>query len=233
MSRRHPFTPLERAPLVDAADPTSPERSRDLPEPSRAPPADPFESRGDAWARRVSAGIQAGDHACLDEFFRAWRGRCLALIRTRTRRDEHFCLDVLQDSMIRVATSMRAMPDEPSMSRWFARVAWTAALDRIRAEQRRTRREQEASKSERNPADSAPEDVASLRLALESLGIDEHEPLLLRVVLGLTLRSLGRALDTSPDAVDGRVRRTLRRLRNSSGLRAVERLDDSSREKSP
>src|SRR5207237_963299 len=74
-------------------------------------------------------------------FYRAWFDWSFRLAQRLTRRDESFCLDVVQEAMLRVARSMKAMKSRTDLERWMSRVVHTAALDQLRRASRRGVRE--------------------------------------------------------------------------------------------
>jgi RNA polymerase sigma factor (sigma-70 family) len=169
----------------------------------------------------LTARIARGDSDALGSFYESWFDRSFALARGLTRRDESFCLDVVQDAMLRVARSMKRIETEPELERWMARVVHTAALDRLRAESRRVARERRRADADARAADSEldgiDERVRWLRAQLASLGPEERTILALRYVQGRTLDETGHAVGLTGDAVHGKLRRLMRRLRSASG----------------
>ena len=63
--------------------------------------------------------IAAGDEAAFAAFYAAWFSPTLALARGACRRDEAFCLDVVQDVMLAAAKKMPALPTEASIGAWL------------------------------------------------------------------------------------------------------------------
>ncbi|MBY0394949.1 MAG: hypothetical protein K2X91_00555, partial [Thermoleophilia bacterium] len=133
----------------------------------------------DAWARRVSRGIERGDRDALAEFYSAWFDRSLAHARRLTGRDESFCLDIVQDAMIKAAAAMRRVECRGQMSVWMRRVTASCALDRLREEASRTARQHAAARAEPAPPDARTERTLHW-LAAELAQIDADEALLLR-----------------------------------------------------
>ncbi|MFT3685056.1 MAG: sigma factor [Phycisphaerales bacterium] len=173
----------------------------------------------DAWARRVSLGIERGDRAALGEFYSAWFDRCLAHARRSTGRDESFCLDVVQDAMVKAAGSMRRVECERQLSVWVRRVVASCAVDRLREEASRTARQRGAARDERPEAPGYSDRLEWL--ASELAEIDAEEALLLRERLlnGGTMARAGRLLGMSGPAAHGRLRRLLDALRKSGKTR--------------
>ena len=181
------------------------------PEPRRAAPAARV-----ARAHDLTSRIARGDHDALEEFYRLWFDRCLALARSFTRRDETFCLDVVHDAMLRVVRSIRPMSTDTKLERWMTRVVCSAAIDRMRKDARRDRRERTHGHT-RTP-DAAPtpdlaDDIAWLRARIGELPADDRALLLQRFTRDRTLRAIAESTGTTEAGVHGRIRRLLERLR--------------------
>ena len=172
----------------------------------------------DARARRLTAGIARGDRACLGEFYGLWFDRSFLLARTLTKRDESFCLDVVQEAMLRVVRSVRPMASQRDVERWMLRVLHTVALDLLRRESRRLARERgHAAPGTQTPEADRPaqlaEQVAWVRARLSELPAAEGWLVWMRLAKGSTLDQAGVAAGLSGDAAHGRIRRALSRLR--------------------
>jgi RNA polymerase sigma factor (sigma-70 family) len=143
-----------------------------------------------------------------------------------TGRDEAFCLDVVQDAMLRVIRRMRPMATEGDLGRWLRAVVQSCAYDRLRGESRRRRREAEAA-AESSPQVAPDRDELRRRLhwleeQLRTCDDASVQMLLMRHRFGWTLRQIGAALGINPGAVDGRLRRLVGGLRRE----AQEDFDD-------
>ena len=184
--------------------------------PAEAPPASP--TRADARsARALTSAIARGDQLAFEHFYNEHFELALDTARDLTRRDESFCLDIVQDAMIRAARGMKRFDTHDQLRAWMRRVVYTAALDRLRAERRRLARER-ARTSKRTPAnepDPTDERIAWVRAQLADLPPDDRSLLLLRVARGGTIAQAARALGMSPGAAHGRIRRALQRLRDA------------------
>lgn len=174
----------------------------------------------DAAARRLSTGIARGETGALDEFYRAWFDWSYAMARRLTGRDESFCLDVVQEAMLRVARAIRGMESHADLERWMTRVVHTAALDQLRRESRRVARERARAGGEA-ASDAAAivelkERQAWVRQRLGELPAAEGWLVWLRIGRGRTLRDAGAAEGMGTQAAHGRVRRVVERLRESA-----------------
>lgn len=206
-------TVVDRARAVPARPPqTAPQRHAV----STAGP-DHAEADIDERAARLTRQLARGDRDALARFYSLWFDRCYALARALTGRDESFCLDVVQDAMLRIVRTIRPMPTEADLRRWLARVVHHAALDRLRQERRRRARDLHASRSadSRAGAESADLDtrIDAVRCALAQLSDDDRALLTLRFGGGHTLRSAAHTLGLTTAAAHGRIRRALARLR--------------------
>jgi RNA polymerase sigma-70 factor (ECF subfamily) len=167
----------------------------------------------------LTGPIARGDAGALASFYDLWFDRLYTMTRSITRRDESFCLDVVQDAMLRVVRKIRAMNTEADVERWMARVVHTTALDRLRSEARRLARERR--RASREPATTPhagtalqlTEQIAWLRARLAELPPQDRDLILMRVAEGRTLDQTGAAAGLTGDAAHGRIRRTLARLR--------------------
>jgi len=108
--------------------------------------------------------------------------------------------DVAQEAFVRAYRSFAGLRDREKFRGWLVRIVWRLALDRIRAQKRRERRELEAL---REPAPPSVEDVAAsrefqrrladaiellpekLRIVLTLAGIEEHNLAEVSQLLGI------------------------------------------------
>jgi len=168
----------------------------------------------------LTAAIAAGDTVAFAAFYEQWFDRCYNIAAALTRRDESFCLDVVQDAMLRAIRSMQPMRKE-GLERWMARVVHTTALDALRAERRRLSREQRRAAREDADAEPAdPPDLADriewLAARLEELDAEDRALLHARFAREHTLEQTARAARLTGPAAHGRIRRILARLRDSA-----------------
>ncbi len=177
----------------------------------------------------MTAKIAAGHPEALCRFYRGWFDTMFTEARRATGRDESFCLDVVQDAMMRVIRSMKPMKNELHLRRWLRAVVNSCAADRLRSESRRRAREQRwaASSKAIQTSGLAPADDPNVRqrwLREQLAALDERaaELLVMRHGFGWTLKQIGRAVGMTPGAVDGRLRRLLGTLRR----KASEESDD-------
>ncbi len=168
-------------------------------------------------AAATTRAIAAGDEAAFAAFYAVWFAPTLAMAKAASRRDESFCLDVVQDVMLAVCRRLPALRDERALRAWMAKATCRSVVDRGRAESRRRRREHEvAATSEVGEAIDVVLDAeqrAWLATALGELPLVEQKLLSARFEPGGSVTAAGAALGLSPDAAHGRLRRVLSRLR--------------------
>jgi RNA polymerase sigma factor (sigma-70 family) len=159
----------------------------------------------------ISAGVARGDGASLDRLYRAWFDRAFGLARRFTRRDEAFCLDIVQEAMLRTIRALKPQPTGAALDGWITLAVRSASVDALRREARRAAREsrREVIGSARSGACSAERaELIELMARLDELDPAEAE-LLRRRFGGVTLRGLAQATGTTTGAAHGQVRRAL------------------------
>ena len=171
----------------------------------------------------LTGRIAAGDEAAFTAFYGQWFPVTLALARAASRRDEAFCLDVVQDVMLTVARKMPRLRDEARVGAWMTRVVFHAVTDRVRSEQRRRRRELQAGQDHAAAGPQEPwHDLVDaerrewLAACLQELSADEQALLAARFRDATTVAAAGALLGLGPDAAHGRLRRLLARMRQKA-----------------
>src|SRR3954447_15947319 len=86
--------------------------------------------------------MAAGNEDAVETFYRRYFDWLYAQARRATRRDESFCLDVVQDAVLRIIRTVRCVRSDGQLRAWLRLVVQTTALDHLRSERRRTHREQ-------------------------------------------------------------------------------------------
>jgi RNA polymerase sigma factor (sigma-70 family) len=185
---------------------------------------------GGAPTYPLTAAIAEGDERAFGAFYEAWFDRTFALARSISRRDEAFCLDVVQDAMLRVVRAMKPLPDEAAVTHWMGRVVFTTALDHLRGEARRRKREERVGAEAAAAAardghgggggeDAGREREDRLRWLEEQLEeLSGADRLLMdeRFRRGRTLEAAGAAAGITGNAAHGRLRRIIERLRSAA-----------------
>lgn len=168
----------------------------------------------------LSRVIAAGDEAAFASFYAAWFAATLALARAASRRDEAFCLDVVQDVMFTVSRKMPSLRDERAVRAWMTKAVWNATTDRVRNENSRDRRERCVAAAHGDAADGEPwlalaagERQQWLSARLQELPASDRALLAARFGDGASVAAVGAAFGFTADGAHGRLRRVLTRLR--------------------
>jgi RNA polymerase sigma factor (sigma-70 family) len=103
-------------------------------------------------------------------------------------------------------------PSRGSAKAWLCQVARSTALDHLRSERRRRRREEAFAPDERQEQSFVSGLSPELEAGLRSLSAAEREVIALRVILDLDGDSAARLLGISPTACSTRLSRALKKL---------------------
>lgn len=177
------------------------------------------ESAEDARARSLSLGVARGDRDSVAAFYEAWFDWTLAAAARACGRDESFCLDVVQDVMIRVAGRMPPLATHAELERWMWRVTYNAGMDALRGERRRRGRERGRECGRECEPTLQPPDAERLEWIRGELArLNDEERMLLRARFGslMTLREIGASLGHTTGTVHGRLRSAIARIKRRS-----------------
>lgn len=172
-------------------------------------------NRGDA---DLAARIAAGDQRVLEELFRQFAG-AVKSVAFRVIRDETLAEDVVQDTFIGIWKAPEKYdPSRGSLRTFLLTIAHRRAVDLIRSEQARTKRET-------RPPDpdffDLEDEVLTRRLssdvqaALVDLTHEEKEAITLAYFGGLSYVQVARHLDTPEGTIKSRIRSGMRKLATS------------------
>jgi RNA polymerase sigma-70 factor (ECF subfamily) len=133
-------------------------------------------------------------------------------------RDPHAAEDLAAETFERaVRLWHRFDPSRGSERTWLCQIARTAALDHLRAEERRRRREARyASVADRHHELGEQTLSPWLRSALASLSAADREVIALRVILELDAAAAGRVLGITASACTTRLARALEKLERNA-----------------
>ncbi|MFT4839941.1 MAG: RNA polymerase sigma-70 factor (ECF subfamily) [Planctomycetota bacterium] len=170
----------------------------------------------------LTGRIASGDESAFAEFYEAWFASTLALSRAISRRDEAWCLDVVQDVMMTVANKMPSLLTNEALRAWMTRTVMNAVTDRSRREARRRRREELAAEVARG-AVAEPwielcdrERLSWLSASVADLTDTDRALLQARFGEAATVAQAAGSLGLTSDAAHGRLRRALEILRQKA-----------------
>ena len=168
---------------------------------------------------KLTAAMAAGDEVAVGTFYRRYFDWLYDQARRATRRDEAFCLDVVQEAVLRVIRTIKAVESESAFRSWLRLVVRACAYDMLRLETRLRRREQVAvavRAARGEPEEGClcdEEQIAWLRREIASFDSTLARLIELRFEKGWTLQRIAEAWGVSTGTIDGRLRRALRQLR--------------------
>lgn len=208
----------ERSSAAPGLDPGAAACAPEAVEHVASPPA----GRAGDGAFELTTAIARGDADAFSRFYSAWFDRSFVAVRRATGGDEAFCLDVVQDAMMKAIRAITPMPNEAVLGTWFMRVVMNAAKDRIKGEARRRARERRYASQRREGAafegrEFGPEAVERVAAEIEKLDATLGMLVGSRYAFGMTLARAGAAFGLTPASTDRRLARALRTLRDRMG----------------
>ena len=164
----------------------------------------------------LTTAMAAGDPSAIERFYRHYFDALHREARRVTRRDEAFCLDVVQEATMRVIRAVRPVDSAAQFAAWLNLVVRTTALDLLRREKRRQAREAVTVPPDAGglrDADRA-EQIHWLRRQIAALDPELVRIIELRFDDRWTLAKIAARFGLSVGTIDGRLRRALTQLRH-------------------
>ena len=162
--------------------------------------------------------MAAGEDAAFAEFHAAYFPRLLRYVLVLMRGDEHAARDVVQETLLRVVRNSRVFSEETSFWGWLSCLARSAAADHGRRASR-YRRLLEVFRLGRtaDATEPAAEELqAAVTRALTVLPPGDASLLRRKYHEGASVRELAASLGRSEEAVESRLSRARRALRDAT-----------------
>lgn len=157
---------------------------------------------------KLTRAIRSGDAAAFTSLYDAHFDRLLARAKRCTKRDEQFCLDVVQEVFVKVIKRLPMLGSEAALHAWLERATVTTAYDALRREIRRTRREADHIPTEQAASDMPTQEQLDW-LARELAAMDERTAQLV-----MARHRTGKTMDDlTSGSARGRVHRAMEALR--------------------
>ena len=161
------------------------------------------------------ARVADGDRAALERLFDHYAG-AVKSVAVRVLRDEGLAEDVVQDTFVQFwKAPERYQPDRGSLRTFLVTLAHRRAVDIVRSEVARTRREQQPP----DPDHFSVEDEVwsrslseTVRNALDELAEGEREAIALAYFRGLSYVEVARSLGEPEGTVKSRIRSGMKKL---------------------
>jgi RNA polymerase sigma factor (sigma-70 family) len=175
------------------------------------------EATGDCHWADLSRRIATGDSAAFEQFFEAYFQFTFDTARQATGRDTQTCLDIVQESMLKLMRCLKPLDGQNELNAFVRVVTRSVAYDWLRKETRRqravTRMETQTSTDGDQQSFADEEQLLWLEEQLQSLDPQLKQIIDWRYRWGWTLQTIASKLGLQPGAVDGRIQRALKKIR--------------------
>lgn len=163
------------------------------------------------------ASCRNGDKAAYGGLVTAHSGRVFAICLSMLG-DRHDAEDMAQQTLLRGFMEISSLRNAQRFGAWIAQIARHLCIDAIRRRKGEVVRPQ----GDAAGADGAPKDYQCLETALARLSPDYRTPLLLFYFDGRSTKSIAETLGISQAAVQTRLSRARRQLRDYLGSEGLE-----------
>ncbi len=175
----------------------------------------------------ITERIRQGDREAFAEYYQRFFEPMFAEAMRLANLDEATSLDIVQDSMLKVIRSIKRIDNENLLLGWSRAVVRNSVYDWLR---KRAREENlvRVFRDNVSETESVPDEQDELQqLAwIESQLLDQPPEIQklfsLRYRLGWTLKKIGIQLGLKTGAVDGKLNRTIEKMKNKARLEEIE-----------
>jgi RNA polymerase sigma-70 factor (ECF subfamily) len=187
------------------------------------PLACPVEEANSSVGRPCSDGIKAltvrmvkGNEDAFGDFFDSYSHRIYGYLFVLTRGNEALARELLQQTMIKVARSIRAFDDADAFWNWLARIARNCWIDESRKDRRYLAF---LERFWRRPAPQENELPASMNECLQALEPEEQSLLHKKYIEGLSVKELAVSWQTTEKAIESKLSRIRQRIKTNMATR--------------
>lgn len=172
----------------------------------------------------LSKRIAEGDTQALAKYYECFFDSMYSEAIRLTGRDENYCLDVVQDSMLKAIRSMKPVRSKSHLEAWSLTVVKCVVYDRIRSEIARQKRQAEYADRKSQESDQFNDSqwvenearLLWLEEQIDQLDGDLKKMFHLRYRLGWSLSRIAVRFGIKTGAVDGRIRRAVEAIRKKA-----------------
>jgi RNA polymerase sigma factor (sigma-70 family) len=182
------------------------------------PPESVAEAATDSHWAALSRRVATGDSAAFEQLFEAYFQFTLETARQATGRDTQTCLDIVQESMLKLMRCLKPLGGQNELNAFVRVVTRSVAYDWLRKETRRQRAVARLEGHTRNnPRQTVDQDqIRWLEEQLRSLDPQLRQIIDWRYRWGWTLQAIASKVGLQPGAVDGRIQRALKKIRQQA-----------------
>ena len=179
------------------------------------------------WAD-ITVKIANGDTDAFAVYYERFFDLMFVEAKRITNRDESTCLDIVQDSMLKVIRTIKKIDDEKRLAGWSRAVVKSSAYDWLRQNQRDQKHLAKISavNSDRNGAidDKLTHQARLLWIEQQLLNqpAEIQQLFSLRYRLGWTLKKIANSFGVKTGAVDGKLNRAIEKLKSKAELEGIE-----------
>ncbi len=174
------------------------------------------------WGQ-VTTRIRNGDQQAFAIYYETFFDLVYHEVHRTVGRDEQTCLDIVQETFVKIIRRMKVIEDQPKLEAWTRIVARTTTWDWLRRAGRQQARQRRyaAIADPVNPPDDISRLADQARLAwvqgqLEQLPPELRRMIALRYRLGWSLARIGQHFGLTTGTVDGRLRRAIEQLKQQA-----------------
>ena len=177
-------------------------------------------ARRRCW-RTITCAVREGDADSFQVFYDHFFNEVYRQVARTTGRDESTCLDIVQETMMKIIRVLKPIDNLPQLTAWVRIVTRTTTYDWLKRDVRHGKNQALTATDEPSsePDHSAIEDQARLvwlEQQLKSLPTNTRNMISLRYRMGWTLKQIAAQFGTKTGTIDGRIRRALEQLKQQA-----------------